>query len=295
MSYDLFFIAPSDESIATTALREYFGARPNFKVQDQQAWYENKDSGVYFSFGLTQPSPVAKGEQALASVASFNLNYFRPHVFGLEAEPEVSAFIQAFNLGIHDPQFGGMGDGPYSREGFLSGWNKGNEFGYKAIIEKNGRSSVQYSLPGETIERYWRWNYGRAALQASFGESAFVPSIMFFVYEQRLVSAAVWGDAIPIALPPVDLFVIVRKDLAQRRLFLTKRDTAVATAGEVEPLVAQYPLHAGPMPFRLLSYSKPPSDLVDWVRGLPGGKPDLQGVAVDAILNAEIVDRFAAA
>ena len=29
---------------------------------------------------------------------SFNLNYFRPHVFSLEAEPELAAFVESFDL-----------------------------------------------------------------------------------------------------------------------------------------------------------------------------------------------------
>ena len=47
-----------------------------------------------------------------------NLNYYRPHIFGMEAEPEVSGFVATFEPIIMDPQIGGMADGEYSRDGF---------------------------------------------------------------------------------------------------------------------------------------------------------------------------------
>ncbi|MFM0009145.1 MULTISPECIES: hypothetical protein [Paraburkholderia] len=48
------------------------------------------------------------------------MNYFRPHDFGLEAEPEVRFFINRFEPQVQDPQKDGMGNGPYSTKGLLT-------------------------------------------------------------------------------------------------------------------------------------------------------------------------------
>ncbi len=292
MSYDLFFLAPSGKSIAAAALREHFEKRPNFHLKEKQAWYENEDTGVYFSFDLEPSEPQENPEQVFPYLAHFELQYYRPHVFGLEAEPEVSAFIQAFDLGIHDPQICGTGNGSYSRDGFLNGWNKGNALAYEPLIPKRGRPFVRYSLPGEKINRYWRWNYARAEFQKSLGDSAFVPPIMFLIYKRRLASAVAWLDAWPIALPQVDIYMIVRDELFPK--FADRYDIHYATSSEVERLVAQYPLQDGPVPFRLLRDVNM-LDLYYWVRNLPGGGEKPEIVNTDQILDGEIINRIAAA
>jgi hypothetical protein len=118
MSYDLYFTNPR---ISKEEFLTYFRGRPNYELSDLQAVYQNEDTGVYFIFDYE--------ESGTDSVASFNLNYYRPHVFGLEAADELSAFIDSFGFAIHDSQIEGMADGAFSKEGFLKGWNAGNEFG----------------------------------------------------------------------------------------------------------------------------------------------------------------------
>ncbi len=117
MSYDLFL---KSESLTADEFESYFNSRPHYTLNGDQAFYENEDTGVYFSFDYAPDE--------LGTVA-FNLNYYRPHFFGLEAAPEVEAFVWAFNLTIDDPQIEGMSDGPFSVDGLLRGWNAGNRFG----------------------------------------------------------------------------------------------------------------------------------------------------------------------
>src|SRR5262245_23974370 len=119
MSYDLFFYRDKEQpAIPGTAFQKYFRARAHYQVKDSQAWYENEDSGVYFSFDYRE----RKEEEGTGNV-SFNMNYNRPHIFGLEAELEVSAFVQFFRVLVDDPQDAGMGQGAYTPQGFLQGWN----------------------------------------------------------------------------------------------------------------------------------------------------------------------------
>src|SRR5436190_13882956 len=112
MSYDLFF---TSAQISQEDFRSYFQKRPAYELHGNQAAYQNKETGVYFSFEYGDTPPGFK------YLASFNINYYRPHYFILEAEPEVSRFVERFGFEVHDPQTDGMGDGPYTPEGLLNG------------------------------------------------------------------------------------------------------------------------------------------------------------------------------
>lgn len=154
MSYDL-FLNPSSRPLSGEQFASYFGERAHYTVGNDQAFYENADTGVYFFFDHNDDGPGS---------VTFNLNYFRPHYFGLEAAPEVAAFITAFDLSIEDPQSDGMGDGPFSIKGFLQGWNAGNRFGYRAVLSQ-GDQNENRVYPTADLERIWRWNFNRSSLQ----------------------------------------------------------------------------------------------------------------------------------
>lgn len=147
MSYDLYFTTPK---ISREQFKSHFAGNRLYEVSPGQAIYENKDTGVYFVFTFGDSAPADPGE--IASSASFNLNYYRPHYFGLEAVKEVTMFVERFGFSVHDPQMNGMGDGPYSSDAFLKGWNHGNAFGYSAMVRgKNGPGRV-WSLPTARLD-----------------------------------------------------------------------------------------------------------------------------------------------
>src|SRR5262249_13135627 len=149
--------------------------------------------------------------------ASFNINYLRPHVFGLEAEIELSALVARFAPRIRDPQRDGMGDGPYTPEGFLRGWNAGNRFGCEAMAF--GAGLQRPGLPAATLERVWRWNYAKDAYQERLATIELVPcfvptvDIVRSVEPSELFTVVIWGDAMPLALPEVDAILIAAKPL----------------------------------------------------------------------------------
>ena len=99
MSYDLYFRSRSPGTrFSSEDFEAYFQPRHWYEVKNSQAWYRNNDSGVYFVFEYNDPDTDSETgaehetESGLFPV-SFNMNYFRPHPFGLEAEPEVAAFV----------------------------------------------------------------------------------------------------------------------------------------------------------------------------------------------------------
>jgi len=210
LSYDLYLFP---EAFDANALRDWFMARPNYEVEGEQASYTNPETGVDFSFLIDDSAAPSEDEEApKGPYVSFNVNYFRPHAFGLEAELEVAAFLARFPGRIHDPQR--MGDGPYSREGFLEGWNHGNRSAY-TIMAKQGVDRPLTADPAR-IETAWAWNYSRAQLQAEAGASLFVPKIVWVIPDPGAAPepAITWTFGIATTIPEslITRVVLVRQE-----------------------------------------------------------------------------------
>src|SRR5438552_15954103 len=104
VSYDLFFLSRDSRTLITEDdFISYFRTRNNYKVSGTDAGYFNEDTGVYFSFSY---------EDQQECIASFDINYWRPSFFALEAAPEIESFASHFDLIVDDPQRKeGMGKG----------------------------------------------------------------------------------------------------------------------------------------------------------------------------------------
>jgi len=203
MSYDLYF--RSDRAVSVEELRAYFAKQRTFGLNDERAYYQNEATDVYFGFDFT-----TEVDEGCVPVA-FNMNYFRPHVFGLEAEPVVTAFVRAFRLGIEDPQTEGMGDGPYSPEGFLRGWNAGNRLGYRAILTMDG-APTPFTLPSARVRGIWHWNGGKDLNNEAMTDllddapACFLPTVLLLqTGEHEVKTAVIWDTKMAIAIPDVDL------------------------------------------------------------------------------------------
>ncbi|HET6250051.1 MAG TPA: hypothetical protein VFE47_20335 [Tepidisphaeraceae bacterium] len=295
MSYDLFFRRrTSRQSVSRQDLDAYFSDRPSWTTESPQASYSNEDTGVYFSFFHSDARETDGDDEVephpLALPIAFNLNYFRPHPFGLEAETEVGEFVRHFDLTISDPQTSGMGDGEYFAEGFLRGWNAGNAFAYSAIGAMDGPREY-FSLPGDLIEAGWRWNLNRN-LRAEELEidlvAAFVPRVMFLNYDGNLNTAVVWGDGIPILLPDVDRVIVPRKELAPGA-----DDVVFFTREEIQPLVSGFEKVPGEPSFHRLIYEQPPAAIRQAIRNkaVPATKPKI--IPFDQVLNQELLSQSA--
>jgi hypothetical protein len=283
MSYDLFFLRPQTEGSSGEFIR-YFAERPNFSMKNGQAWYRNEDTGVYFSFELAEG-----GDETPRCWVQFIINYARPRFFALEALPHVESFVSRFGLSVHDPQIDGMGDGCFDSDGFLRGWGAGNEVACQALAGNGQRRPL--TLPANVLDATWQWNIGRQRLQAQVGESIFVPQIMFVAGPGTALSAAVWSDAIAVLLPTVDVVFLYRDAYAPRRLFRRKPDVAILKWDQVEPVVQDYQLQSGPVPFRRLEYVSAPSTISTLFSQAAASMP-AGVVAPDSILESELVARI---
>lgn len=288
MSYDLFF-KPRAGTFKSERFAEYFGQRPPYRVEGPQAWYENEDTGVYFVFELQDEAEHEEGEYFPVAL---NVNFFRPSPFGLEAEPEVKAFVDAFDMAVSDPQIHGMGDGEYSSELFLSGWNHGNEAGYAAILRDPAYRENLISLPTDDLIGAWSWNRARNDLQLELGESKFVPRVMFVLIDGQPATAAVWPDGIPIAVPRVDYFLVPRKELAPRRFLRRIDDQALISQEHVMPIFRRFAATRTDGTL-VLNYVNAPREIKAFVEGLTSNKREITGVAADKVLNRELVVKYA--
>ena len=209
MSHDL-YVYP--ETFDLDAFHAYFRSRPHY--QDSGDLYQNEDTGAYFMFHCEEaPENIDEGEEPRPPHILFNVNFFRPHTFGLEAEIEIRAFVERFNCRIEDPQNDGMGDGPYSREGFLKSWNQGNRFGFSAMGEQSSPPPPWGADPA-LVEAIWKWNYGRARLQETRGDNVFVPKVVWLrpSPDAAPVACATWTQGVPTIMPEnlVTHLVLVR-------------------------------------------------------------------------------------
>ncbi|MBU2713171.1 hypothetical protein [Zooshikella harenae] len=284
MSYDL-FMKPKNGDISIEEFESYFQNRKNYSLEGVQAWYQNEETGVYFVFEYQDQE---EGEDQYFPV-TFNMNYFRPSFFVREAEPEVKEFISSFDLIVDDPQINGMGYGEYNGEKFVNGWLHGNEFGYQAILKDNPEV---FSLPTDKLEAFWAWNMKKERLQYEIEEDVFVPAIILLNHQGQAVTACVWPDAIPSVIPPVDILLIGRKELAPRKLFKKVEDIAIATWSDIQPLLKKYKNKMEGEAYYLY-YQSVPTEIKKHIERLnPIDLDLLKGLSADQVLNKELVKKY---
>jgi hypothetical protein len=287
MSYDLFFQC-RDGTYDRAKFFEYFQGREWYKVQGSQAWYENEDTGAYFSFELSDPSEEGGAEHFSVSL---NVNFFRPSCFIAEVETEVMAFVHRFDMIAVDPQIGGMGDGEYQRELLIAGWNQGNEFAFSTFLKDPEHRTKPLSMPSAKLGEIWAWNRGRKARQARSGNLKFVPRISFIRLDQDVSSAAVWTDGIPSVIPPVDQLIVVRQELAPRRLFRRVKDRSLLAWRDAQPIFDRYGSKQSDGAISL-DYDRPPDEIVRFIRSLRAGNPEISIVSADQVLDRELVEKY---
>ena len=278
MSYDLTLLPRSGGALAYAKVLAYFRHRPNYEIREKQAWYQNDDTGVYFSFEVASaPARIA-----------FNINYNRPTFFPLEAAPELDAVVRQFELTVGDPQIDGMGRGEFSTEAFVRGWKSGNE-GAIAIGREQGIDS-RHLYPGDDLRRIWRWNFARSARQKELGEKLFVPKISFADEGGVARAFAVWTDAMPVVLPRVDIVILVDNRAGFALPFM--KHSAQMSVARWEEVVRAFParVRGAEVLLEFTASAARPRDVTEFFRARrpKASKETLRGIASDAVLDAEL-------
>jgi hypothetical protein len=109
MSFDLYFCWQKNERVDFDAVWAWANQRGNFSRTDNQQWYENPNTGVYFSLDFDPQGSVSTDDSPIPgnyfdSGLSLNLNFNRPSFFGYEAMPYVEELANRFGLSVVDNQ-----------------------------------------------------------------------------------------------------------------------------------------------------------------------------------------------
>ena len=276
MSYDLKL--RFDPAIAERDFLQYFASRRHFASRGSDIAYQNPDTGV--GFVIRYQSSKAFLARTRISGAHFEMNYFRPRFFGVEAEMELSAMVARFAPSIEDPQMHGMGQGPYAGEGFLRGWNFGNELAVRAILNGNPNPQVK-TMPAGKLQAAWTWNYKKPQRLAEANDQQFVPGIMPIAVRDTPSLVAVWALGMPVLLPSVDYVLVGRDDSGVKRYGL-------APWSEVLAVVQSAGIDIGSDPLDI-RYAVTPAPIARWVAEISEVDPKtLPRLSFDEIIDSEI-------
>jgi len=218
MSYDLFFYKQKGSLLAEQDIRDYLAnnlTKPN--ERNNQWWFENEDTGVYFCFETTDESDFENYNEIFERFTGFentrfmfNINFIRPDFFGKEAFSFVEKFVQNLDLYVLNPQSEFNPDNPYkpNKNELYENWASTNE---TATAEHFGEGDFYY--PEDETNAIWRHNYNKWNLQAQYKEMYYVPRI-YLVKEYKTgqtVTLTSWTEHIPNIFPPADYIFILRK------------------------------------------------------------------------------------
>jgi hypothetical protein len=142
-----------------------------------------------------------------------------------------------------------MGKGPYSREGFMNGWNFGNQFLVRNSLLRDPDISLM-SMPAENLRAIWHWNYHAAEQKWWNRNRCFVPTIKFHLIEGRLSRVAVWPQGEAVLLPRVDYVLVGRIVSDKIRYGLASWSEVIERAGfdtTNDPLKLDYVIKPQPI------------------------------------------------
>lgn len=220
MSYDLFFCKRQGTKFKPQEVLSWCSRLPGFQMPSAsevfQIWYQNEETGVYFSLDCAYSKAHHGEENFIPSDfvdcgLSFNLNYARPSFFAVEALPLVVQMAQDLDLLVVDPQdheIRGKGLPKKAKEDeLIMTWERANLFAIRALADKGTKSLY---LPKEKSLAWWNYMKARGEIQEQLGKGIFVPSISI-VKEKlagRLKFAITWLVGLPTLLPPCDLIIL---------------------------------------------------------------------------------------
>jgi hypothetical protein len=229
MSFDLHFYKKKDATISETNIRDYLNSLivNDDNSSNDQWFYQNKETGVYFSIdygNFDDKEDIDINNLNFKDFEdtqfSFNINFLRPHFFGLETFPIVARFVDEFDLYILNPQDLSEVEEPrkYTAEELLNNWAETNAEQSAIFLEKN-QNGLAYHPLTDSIES-WKFCFGREKLQDSLNDDIFVAGIFYLKPkgENIVKTLSIWPESIPVILPPTD-FVYINKKI--KRLFKT--------------------------------------------------------------------------
>ncbi len=293
MGYDL-YLKPIEGTLDLQKLHDFFASRLNYKYEDTTFWYNNGNTGVYFSiyFQENLETSEVSDEIAASYPLYFTMNYLRPSFFAYEAQIELSALVDHFSLCVFDPQSQGMGEGSYDAEKFLLGFHHGNQVSYQTMkeVQKHEDQGIQINvMPQKTLNEMWGWNKNRVVYQEHLGKSYYVPPVWPMLIDGMLVTTTIWPDALPSFLPETDFIIISKKtDQTNPDDYGDMQRISVEPWGVIFPHIESYSEKIQTDGYLINKYETPPEELKNFIRSLPENAKKIKRVAFDHIFDEEL-------
>lgn len=203
MTYDL-LLRPRSGELDEQALVDYFNDRDGWSFPDDDdpdfIAYDNRITGVYFSIRTDLEE----------SLLVFSLDFVRPSPFVLEADMELSALVDAFDLAIEDTQENGIEGATYNDRQFFRGWSRGNRWAYRTMLADVEADVLTYD--GDALEAIWRWNYNLGFTAEENGGHYIAPPIGFVEHDGVVHTIFVYEVGQNMLVPRTDIVCLTRGD-----------------------------------------------------------------------------------
>lgn len=299
MSFDLFFCWREPQRIDFEGVAKWAETIGNFKRDKDQLWYQNPDTGVYFSIDYTATTPDNPEDSPVPTGCnftglSFNLNYNRASFFGYEAMPVVARLVQDFTLGIYNPQADEVAPGlvyGLDAEPLLNSWLDHNRRATSALLQGNTASPDH--MPRAKSLRMWRYMARKKDLEQRLAdEDVFVPKIVPLQHKgaRELEPGFVCSEGVYCLVPAVDWVFIVRP---KKRLFKSKPDNEIGIISYTTFLELMGHL-LEPFDDQKVKRIKRESaeEMTTIIRrfDLPDNRADFKLVGMDSFIDSEIVE-----
>lgn len=306
MSYDL-YLKKKSISLTRHEFFEYFQEREHYTLHGNQdclqAWYQNENTGVYFSFHYVDmdAAEIEDAEEPQRDV-EFNINLFRPHFFGLEAAAELTEFCKQFPVEVLDLQEGERWR-EYDADVFFASWQQNNIAGAKSfrafnekeaegnkepLIERLFSRKKDKDLPftpikSSVLQKYWDWNCSIQKLyESEFSDvDVYIPVIMFYKADNGEIKPLVlWPNAICTVLPKgVDILLGTGNGKDVRGRIAKAKDRKVIEQHKKAYYSDEY---------MVILHENPPQELLELFDDKQMGQSDLEKiVSLENAINEE--------
>ncbi|HSA92973.1 MAG TPA: hypothetical protein VLE48_08180 [Terriglobales bacterium] len=299
MSYDLFFCRRETldlnfEGVASWAMHQHRFQRP----AETQLWYQNEDTGVYFSLDYTPASERESGESSVPTGyfdlgLAFNLNYNRPSFFAYEAMPIIEGLASQFSLFVVDPQdpeSEGTPKVPQATQ-LIETWKSSNAEALGVLSGDPELSEQRLYMSEDKSLAFWRYMRRKHEWDIELeSEDVFVPKIMLVRKRKshdvgRLIT---WAMGVHMLVPDCEWIAIGRPRKGFGKL-LKKYDTTYVGSNTVFNSVGG--LLEEFVPDGSVKRLRPElvPQVAELLAGIPAeiSKDDFEGVAPDGFVDRE--------
>jgi hypothetical protein len=230
MSFDLYFYKHKDNQLTEEGVAEYLTSNLQFNnSESSNQWvYENPETGVYFTIDWNKEFINIEETENFIDFKdlnfSFNINFFRPNYFGLEAFPIIDRLIEALYLYVLNPQNDEDSDNPikFEKGDLLASWIRSNS---RVTQSQHKEFNLEY-MPEDKSNYFWWYQFHKIELENHISEDIYIPNLFIIksIEDSQLYTACAWTTHIPLLLPVVDYVIIQKK---YRKLFRTIEESGL--------------------------------------------------------------------